>query len=446
MQPGEPQPPAVDRRDREGVRLRRGDRPGRLDAAEVEAVLRAVAAEHLLALAPPGGRERLDGAHGAAQRQRGLQADLARPLLAVGVDVGRVLSAHEEGRPEAVVQVEAAGVDALGLRPVRGARGPQRGGRARPSRRWRGRSGSRRPRSAPTASRSAAGASTRRGTAPPARRPAAGRAAAAGRVSAKAGATGAAPRSSGATTTSYPREEYVEQATESPSGLTDGWKAPPRTLPTRRIDRSARRSACRFETPSRSERKTTASPSGIHVGSTSFARSWVSCSTAPVAGSTRTRSSQPPGSRRAATIASPARAPARPAPLDPGHGRGEGLEAAAVEADREQLRAVPHLAREDDPPPVGRDVGVVGAHAAREAADVAARHVHEAEVAEDRERPVHLQLRVDERLPVRRPGEAGAAVAQGEAAVLRAVGAREADLREAGQRAGSCRPPTRRRG
>ena len=128
------------------------------------------------------------------------------------------------------------------------------------------------------------------------------------------------------------------------------------------------------------------------------------------------------------------RAPARPAPLDPGHGRGEGLEAAAVEADREQLRAVPPLAREDDPPPVGGDVGVVGAHAAREAADAAARHVHEAEVAEDRERRVHLQLRVDERLAVRRPGEAGAAVAQGEAAVLRAVGAREADLREARER------------
>ena len=47
---------------------------------------------------------------------------------------------------------------------------------------------------------------------------------------------------------------------------------------------------------------------------------------------------------------------------------------------------------------------------------------------------MNLQLRVDERLPVRRPGEAGAPVAQGEAAVLRAVGAREADLREAGQR------------
>ena len=57
--------------------------------------------------------------------------------------------------------------------------------------------------------------------------------------------------------------------------------------------------------PSRSERNTTAWPSGVHVGSTSAARSCVSWSILPLARSTRTRSSQPPGSSREATSAAP---------------------------------------------------------------------------------------------------------------------------------------------
>ena len=150
-------------------------------------------------------------------------------------------------------------------------------------------------------------------------------------------------------------------------------------------------------------------------------------------GSTRTRSSQPPGRRRAATIESPAGLQRGPLHSTPGRERGEGLETVAVEAHGEQLGAVPHLAREDDPLPVRGHVGIGGTHAAREAAHAAARHVHEAEVAEDGERPVNLQLRVDDRLPVRRPAEPRAAVAQREAAVFRAVRAGEADLREAGE-------------
>ncbi len=108
-------------------------------------------------------------------------------------------------------------------------------------------------------------------------------------------------------------------------------------------------------------------------GLASFARSCVSCSTAPVAESTSTTSSQPPGSSRDAAIVSALRVEARVAPLDARERGREPLQARAVDPDREQVAAVAELAREDDRPPVGRDVGIEGAHPAGEPAHATAR-------------------------------------------------------------------------
>ncbi len=92
--------------------------------AELQPVVRVRAAEHGLALEPVGGRERLDRADRAADRERRLHVDLLRAQPALRVHVRRVLARHEQRRAEAVVQVEPGPVEPLRLRAVGGLHGP----------------------------------------------------------------------------------------------------------------------------------------------------------------------------------------------------------------------------------------------------------------------------------------------------------------------------------
>ena len=135
MEPGDTQPRPLARRDGHRVAARRAERPGGLQASQVEAVVRVAALEHFLTLATPRERERLDLADRAAQREGGLQVQLARARATLAEQAGGVLSADDQRGAEAIVQVEAADVDPLGAGAVGRARAPgvpeQRVGAAR---------------------------------------------------------------------------------------------------------------------------------------------------------------------------------------------------------------------------------------------------------------------------------------------------------------------------
>ena len=145
-------------------------------------------------------------------------------------------------------------------------------------------------------------------------------------------------------------------------------------------------------------------------------------------------SSQPPGSSAGGHDRRPARVEARSAPLDAFDRPGERPLALAVDADHGELGAVAELPREHHALAVGSDVGIVGPRAAREPPHRPARDRHDAQVAVDGERVVHLQLAVHQLPAVRSPREPRASVPERDPPVPRAVHAHQPDLRVARER------------
>ncbi len=429
-QPGDAQASALDRRDRPGVGPGGGDRPRRLDPAELQAVLRPVAAEHLLTLAPPGRGEALDRADGAPDGKDGLHVDLAGPEESLLEDVGRVLAADHEGRAEAVIQVEAAGVDALRDGAIGGLRAPH--------------------------------------VAEEDVRAAGGETVAVLRV-AELDPRGPEPREkhrpgpvrrrgAGGGHRIGPRRRMGVGERRCDRGAVDVEGRDDDVVPAGRVRRVRHRAPVgadrRLERPAEDVRdadeRAVGEAHGVEVrhavavgaedDTLAVRRPRGLDVLRAVVGELLDRAGcgvdahdvEPaPGQEARGHDRVATRAPTWPAPLDALDGAGEGRGLSALDRQGEQVGAIARLPREDDRAPVGGDVRVVRARAAREAAPVSARDVHEAEVGEDRERLVHLQLGEDEGLAVRGPGEPRSPVAQGEAAVLRAVGSGDADLREA---------------